>query len=140
MKNLSNYLNVSLDYLFEFSNENRFKEYDIDNLKLRPFVLPTIYVLSILTLIISVYYTAKTLKTSEESYNTYVTEAILDNDIPVVTENGTYFCVQRSSGKIIPVVLSPDDERLAILTPFKTMEDAMKAKEVVQKYIDAMHE
>lgn len=54
------------------------------NLKLRPFVLPTIYVLSILTLIISVYYTAKTLKTSEESYNTYVTEAILDNDIPVV--------------------------------------------------------
>ena len=36
--------------------------------------------------------------------------------------------------------LAPDDERLAILTPFKTMEDAMKAKEVVQKYIDAMHE
>lgn len=30
---ISNYLNVSLDYLFEFSNENRFKEYDIDNLK-----------------------------------------------------------------------------------------------------------
>ena len=64
----------------------------------------------------------------------------LYNDTPVVTENGTYFCVQRSSGKIIPVVLSPNDERLAILTPFKTMEDAMKAKEVVQKYIDAMHE
>lgn len=30
---ISNYLNVSLDYLFEFSNENHFKEYDIDNLK-----------------------------------------------------------------------------------------------------------
>ena len=30
---IANYLNVSLDYLFEFSNENRFKEYDIDNLK-----------------------------------------------------------------------------------------------------------
>ena len=30
---ISNYLNVSLDYLFEFSNENRFKKYDIDNLK-----------------------------------------------------------------------------------------------------------
>lgn len=30
---ISNYLNVSLDYLFEFSNENHFKKYDIDNLK-----------------------------------------------------------------------------------------------------------
>lgn len=30
---ISNYLNVSLDYLFEFSNENNFKEYDINNLK-----------------------------------------------------------------------------------------------------------
>lgn len=30
---ISNYLNASLDYLFEFSNENHFKEYDIDNLK-----------------------------------------------------------------------------------------------------------
>ena len=30
---ISNYLNVSLDYLFEFSNKNHFKEYDIDNLK-----------------------------------------------------------------------------------------------------------
>lgn len=58
-------------------------------LKLRPFVLPTIYVLSILTLIISVYYTAKTLKTSDDNYNTYVTEAILNNDVPVVNTKVT---------------------------------------------------
>lgn len=30
---LANYLKVSLDYLFEFSNENHYKEYIIDNLK-----------------------------------------------------------------------------------------------------------
>lgn len=58
-------------------------------LKLRPFVLPTIYVLSILTLIISVYYTAKTLKTTNDDYNTYVTEAILNKDIPVVNTKVT---------------------------------------------------
>lgn len=58
-------------------------------LKLRPFVLPTIYVLSILTLIVSVYYTAKTLKTSDDNYNTYVTEAILNNDVPVVNTKVT---------------------------------------------------
>ena len=30
---IANYLKVSLDYLFEFSNENHFKEYDEVNLK-----------------------------------------------------------------------------------------------------------
>ena len=30
---IANYLNVSLDYLFEFSNENKFKEYRYENLK-----------------------------------------------------------------------------------------------------------
>ncbi|MBQ8749083.1 MAG: transcriptional regulator [Clostridia bacterium] len=30
---IANYLNVSLDYLFEFSNENHFKAYKYENLK-----------------------------------------------------------------------------------------------------------
>lgn len=30
---IANYLNVSLDYLFEFSNDNHFKEYKYENLK-----------------------------------------------------------------------------------------------------------
>lgn len=54
------------------------------NLKLRPFVLPTIYALSVITLIISIYYAANTLKTSEDEYYTYVTSSIMDTDIPVV--------------------------------------------------------
>ncbi len=54
------------------------------NLKLRPFVLPTIYALSVITLIISIYYAANTLKTSEDEYYTYVTSSIMDTDIPVI--------------------------------------------------------
>ena len=54
------------------------------NLKLKPFVLPTIYVLSVLTLIVSIYYTAKTLKATDNEYNTYVSKEILGEDIPVV--------------------------------------------------------
>lgn len=53
-------------------------------LKLRPFVLPTVYALSVLTLIVSIYYAANTLKTSNDEYFTYVTSAIMDTDIPVV--------------------------------------------------------
>lgn len=53
-------------------------------LKLRPFVLPTVYALSILTLIISIYYAANTLKGSDDEYYTYVTSAILDTDVPVI--------------------------------------------------------
>jgi len=54
-------------------------------LKLRPFVLPTIYGLCILTLVISIYYTAKSLKDNEvEDYNTYVSEEVVNTDEPVV--------------------------------------------------------
>ena len=55
------------------------------SLKLRPFVLPTIYALSVLTLIISIYYAANTLKTSNDEYYTYVTSAIMDTDVPVIS-------------------------------------------------------
>lgn len=55
------------------------------SLKLRPFVLPTIYALSVLTLIVSIYYAANTLKSSEDEYYTYVTSAIMDTDIPVIS-------------------------------------------------------
>lgn len=55
------------------------------SLKLRPFVLPTIYALSVLTLVVSIYYTANTLKSSDDEYYTYVTSAIMDTDIPVVS-------------------------------------------------------
>ena len=54
------------------------------NLKLRPFVLPTIYILSVLTLVLSIYYTARTLKSTDEDYNTYVSKEILGEDIPVI--------------------------------------------------------
>ena len=54
------------------------------NLKLKPFVLPTIYILSVLTLVVSIYYTAKTLKSTEDDYNTYVSKEILGEDIPVI--------------------------------------------------------
>lgn len=53
-------------------------------MKLKPFVLPTIYVIAVFTLIISIYYTAKTLKMDDE-YFTYVTSDIIDTDIPVVS-------------------------------------------------------
>jgi len=54
-------------------------------LKIRPFVLPTIYSLSILVLVISIYYTAKTLKANEtDNYNTYVSEEVVNTDEPVV--------------------------------------------------------
>ena len=59
------------------------------NLKLKPFVLPTIYILSVLTLVISIYYTAKTLKTTDDSYNTYVSKEILGEDIPVINTKVT---------------------------------------------------
>lgn len=54
-------------------------------LKLRPFVLPTIYGLCVITLIISIYYTAKALKDNEVTdYNTYVSEEVINTDEPVV--------------------------------------------------------
>ena len=54
-------------------------------LKLRPFVLPTIYSLSILVLVISVYYTAKTLKANETNdYNTYVSEEVINTEVPTI--------------------------------------------------------
>ena len=54
-------------------------------LKIRPFVLPTIYSLSILVLVISIYYTAKTLKANEaDNYNTYVSEEVINTDEPTI--------------------------------------------------------
>ena len=54
-------------------------------LKLRPFVLPTIYGLCVLALVISIYYTAKSLKDNKvEDYNTYVSEEVVNTDEPVI--------------------------------------------------------
>ena len=55
-------------------------------LKIRPFVLPTIYSLSILVLVISIYYTAKTLKANEtDNYNTYVSEEVINTEEPTIS-------------------------------------------------------
>ncbi len=53
-------------------------------LKLRPFVLPTVYAFSVLTLVLSIYYAANTLKSSSDDYYTYVTDAIVNTDVPVI--------------------------------------------------------
>ncbi len=60
-------------------------------LKLKPFVLPSIYLLAVLALVIGIFTTSKTLKEPENENITYVSNAIFGTTIPVmnVEDNST---------------------------------------------------
>ncbi len=53
-------------------------------LKLKPFVLPSIYLLAVFALVISIFATSKSLKEPEKEEITYVSNAIFGTTIPVM--------------------------------------------------------
>ncbi len=55
-------------------------------LKLRPFVLPSVYVAVVLAIIITIMATANTYSPKEEDEQTYVTGGITNDTIPVINE------------------------------------------------------
>lgn len=54
-------------------------------LKLKPFVLPSVYFLLFVSLITTVFMTTRNQKAPEEEKITYVTSGIIDRDVPVIS-------------------------------------------------------
>lgn len=56
------------------------------SLRLKPFVVPTIYVIALFTLVVSVFYTAGSLREEDikEEELVYVSSSIFESDIPVI--------------------------------------------------------
>ncbi len=55
-------------------------------LKLRPFVLPSVYVAVVIAIIITIMATSNTYSPTPDDEQTYVTDNITDNTIPVINE------------------------------------------------------
>lgn len=54
-------------------------------LKLKPYVLPSVYLILVLSLVSAVFLTTKTQKPVEQEKITYVSSGIVDKDVPVIS-------------------------------------------------------